>query len=80
MALFDAAASVEWLFNVGSAARLAGVTATIILLVPHPSSVAGMMMSRIAEVGWGVTVGIATVWLVNKIQSIAAARKRSAPA
>jgi uncharacterized membrane protein YgaE (UPF0421/DUF939 family) len=67
-----------WLFDVGSAARLSGATATIILLVPHQRSVAHMMLSRIAEVGWGVTAGIATVWTVNKVQSIAAARKRSA--
>jgi hypothetical protein len=27
-----------------------------------------MMMSRVAEVGWGVAVGIATVWLVNAVE------------
>jgi uncharacterized membrane protein YgaE (UPF0421/DUF939 family) len=57
-----------WLFNVNSAARMAGSTATIILLVPHQGTAGWMMMSRIAEVGWGVTVGVMTVWLVNKVE------------
>jgi uncharacterized membrane protein YgaE (UPF0421/DUF939 family) len=58
-----------WVVNVGSAARLAGSTATIILLVPHQGTADwSMMMSRVAEVGWGVAVGIATVWLVNAVE------------
>lgn len=55
-----------WLCNVSSAARLSGSTATIIMLVPHQGAVTGMLVSRVAEVGWGVTVGVAIVWLVNK--------------
>ena len=58
-----------WIFNVSSAARLAASTATIILLVPHRGSVEGMMVSRIAEVAWGVSVGIAMVWLVNRFMT-----------
>lgn len=55
-----------WLVNVATAARLAGITATIILLVPHPgASVQQMMLSRVVEVGWGVTVAIAVVWLAG---------------
>ena len=54
-----------WLFNVSSAARLAGSTATIILLVPHAGSAGSMVVSRIIEVGWGVTVALTVVWLVN---------------
>jgi uncharacterized membrane protein YgaE (UPF0421/DUF939 family) len=58
-----------WVLNVGSAARLAGSTATIILLVPHQGTANwAMMLSRVAEVGWGVAVGIATVWVVNAIE------------
>lgn len=60
-----------WLFNISGAARLAGSTATIILLVPHQGAAAWMVLSRIAEVGWGVSVGIAVVWLINKIESAA---------
>ena len=59
---------VCWLFNVNSAARLAGSTATIILLVPHPGALGWMLFSRIAEVAWGVMVGVAIVWLVNRMQ------------
>jgi uncharacterized membrane protein YgaE (UPF0421/DUF939 family) len=64
-----------WLFNVSSAARLSGSTATIIMLVPHQGTAGGMMLSRIAEVGWGVAVGIATVWLVNKCENIVSAKR-----
>jgi uncharacterized membrane protein YgaE (UPF0421/DUF939 family) len=56
-----------WMLNVTSAARLAGSTATIIALVPRRGTVEGMMASRIAEVGWGVAVGIAVVWLWNRL-------------
>jgi uncharacterized membrane protein YgaE (UPF0421/DUF939 family) len=62
--------TVCWMFNVSSAARLAGSTATIIALVPHHDSVEGMMLSRIAEVGWGITVGVSVVWLVNRIEKL----------
>jgi uncharacterized membrane protein YgaE (UPF0421/DUF939 family) len=48
-----ASMTVCWLFNVPSAARLAGSTATIICLVPHQKSTEWMMASRIVEVGWG---------------------------
>jgi uncharacterized membrane protein YccC len=61
-----AAVAACWVFNVSSAARLAGSTATIIALVPHQGSVESMMVSRVAEVGWGVAVGIVVVWLVNR--------------
>jgi uncharacterized membrane protein YgaE (UPF0421/DUF939 family) len=56
-----------WLLNITSAARLAGSTATIIALVPHHATVSGMMLSRIAEVGWGVAVGIGVVWLASRV-------------
>jgi uncharacterized membrane protein YccC len=53
--------------NVASSSRLAGVTATIILLVPHTGSPTGMFGSRITEVGWGVCVAVATVWLAARL-------------
>lgn len=65
---------VCWLLNRASAARLAGSTATIILLVPHKGSIAMMMFSRIAEVGWGVTVGVAVVWIVNRVEKAVRSR------
>ncbi len=65
-----------WTLNIGSAARLAGSTATIILLVPHQGTAGWMMMtSRIAEVGWGVTVGVMTVWCVNKVEKSLSANR-----
>jgi uncharacterized membrane protein YgaE (UPF0421/DUF939 family) len=57
-----------WMFNISSAARLSGSTATIIVLVPHHGSAEWMMVSRIAEVGWGVAVGVSVVWLVNRVE------------
>jgi hypothetical protein len=33
-----------------------------------------MMFSRIAEVGWGVAVGIAVVWIVNRVEKTVRAR------
>jgi uncharacterized membrane protein YgaE (UPF0421/DUF939 family) len=58
-----------WLFNVASAARLGGSTVTIVALVPHHSTVEWMMLSRFSEVGWGVVVGLGTVWLVNRVKA-----------
>jgi uncharacterized membrane protein YccC len=56
-----------WGLNVASASRLAGSTATIILLVPHTGSPERMFASRLTEVGWGVCVAIATVWLAARL-------------
>lgn len=56
-----------WAMNVASASRLAGITATIILLVPHVGSPLGMFVSRIVEVGWGVCVAVAIVWLAGRL-------------
>lgn len=50
-----------------SASRLAGVTATIILLVPHAGSPESTFVSRVAEVGWGVCVAVAIVWLAGRL-------------
>jgi uncharacterized membrane protein YccC len=64
-----------WVFNVSSAARLAGSTATIIALVPHHGKVEWMVMSRITEVVWGVAVGIGIMWLVNRFETLRAKPK-----
>jgi uncharacterized membrane protein YccC len=58
-----------WLVNVASAARLAGITATIILLVPHLGTPQQMLLSRVFEVGWGICAAIGTVWAVTRINS-----------
>ena len=51
-----------WLANVASAARLAAITATIILLVPHSGSAERMYVSRVAEVAWGIAVAMTVAW------------------
>jgi len=53
--------------NVGSASRLAGITATIILLVPRSGSPAGMFLARLSEVGWGLCVAVTIVWLAGRL-------------
>jgi len=58
---------VCWVVNVGSASRLAGITATIILLVPHVGSPQSMFLARISEVGWGVCVAVTIVWLAGRL-------------
>ena len=58
---------VCWALNVATASRLAGSTATIILLVPHTGSAQRMFGARLAEVGWGLCVAIAIVWLAGRI-------------
>lgn len=56
-----------WAMNIASASRLAGITATIILLVPHVGSPQSMFLSRVVEVGWGVCVAVAIVWLAGRL-------------
>ncbi|SFG92053.1 FUSC family protein [Methylobacterium gossipiicola] len=56
-----------WLLNVASAGRLAGITATIILLVPHYGTAQRMFGSRLLEVGWGVTVAVAVGWVATRL-------------
>jgi uncharacterized membrane protein YgaE (UPF0421/DUF939 family) len=56
-----------WMLNVTSAARLSGVTATIIMLVPHADSVQSMMVARVSEVAWGVSVAVGVVWLASNL-------------
>ena len=57
-----------WLIAIPSAARLAAITATIILLVPHSGSAQSMMLSRVGEVTWGVVVAIIVVWTAQRVQ------------
>jgi uncharacterized membrane protein YccC len=64
-----------WLINIASSARLSGTTATIILLVPHSGSPLSIMLARVSEVAWGVSTGVAVVWLVTKLRP-----KKSSPA
>lgn len=56
-----------WMCKVASASRLAGITTTIVLLVPHSGSAEHMFLSRLGEVGWGLCVAIAVVWLAARL-------------
>lgn len=67
-----------WAANVPSASRLAGTTATIILLVPHTGTVQSMVVSRVSEVAWGVCVAVATVWSVGRVSGAIARARRHA--
>ena len=57
-----------WGANVASAARVAGVTATILLLVPHAGSPQRMLASRVFEVAWGITIALAVVWAGTRLR------------
>lgn len=52
-----------WALNVASAARLSGITAIIIFLVPHHGGMIRMTVSRVGEVGWGVLMAIMVMWI-----------------
>jgi len=65
---------VCWVLNISSASRLAGTTATIILLVPHSGTAGHMFLTRITEVGWGVCSAIGAVWLAARFPATWLAR------
>lgn len=55
-----------WTLNMATASRLAGITATIILLVPRAGMRERMVLSRVAEVGCGVCAAVGTVWVAAR--------------
>ncbi len=57
------AVTICWVLRVPTASQLSGITATIILLVPHVGTPEGMLAERLSEVACGVCAGIAIVWL-----------------
>lgn len=67
-----------WLLNAASAARLAGVTATIVTIVPHQGSPERVMLIRVSEVGWGLVVAVAVVWVVTRLGLTDDSRGRAA--
>ncbi len=56
-----------WLLNVGDASQLGGITATIIMLVPHTGTPQSILLSRLSEVAWGVCVGLAVAWATDRL-------------
>ena len=61
--------------NVASASRLAGITATIIILVPHSGSPQHMLLSRVGEVAWGALVGLGMVWAFSRVKAAQSEKK-----
>lgn len=60
-----------WMLNMASASRLAGITVTIILLVPHTDESAwGAMLTRVSTVAWGVGVAVVTVWMAARLPTV----------
>lgn len=53
------------MLNVADASQLAGITSTIILLVPRTGTIQDMLISRLSEVAWGAGMGVSMVWLEN---------------
>jgi uncharacterized membrane protein YgaE (UPF0421/DUF939 family) len=45
------------------ASQLAGVTVTILMLVPHTETPVMFWLARVSEVAWGTAVGAAIAWV-----------------
>jgi uncharacterized membrane protein YccC len=70
------AVALCWLLNISSSSQLAGITATIILLVPRTGPAEVVMLARVFEVSWGVVVGVIAVWLSGRLAGWSARRRR----
>jgi len=57
-----------WLMKVGSAARLGGVTTTIVLLVPATGPAWDVALIRFAEVSIGMACALPVGWLVSYLE------------
>lgn len=57
-----------WLLNVGSAARLGGITTTIVLLVPAQGPPWDIALIRFAEVSIGMACALPVGWLVSYVE------------
>ena len=58
-----------WCLNVASAARLGGITATIMLLVPSMGSPLEIALTRLGEVTIGTTCALFVCWVISKIET-----------
>jgi uncharacterized membrane protein YccC len=56
------------LANVSAAGRLAGVTVTVIVLIPQTEVIWKVALFRSLEVSWGVAVGVAIAWFGAKLR------------
>ena len=57
-----------WLLKVGSAARLGGITTTIVLLVPAQGPAWDIALVRFAEVSIGMACALPVGWLVSYVE------------
>ncbi|KML51876.1 membrane protein [Burkholderia cepacia] len=57
-----------WCLNVGSAARLGGVTATIVLLFPGNGPLWDIPLMRLGEVALGTVCALGVCWVMSKIE------------
>jgi uncharacterized membrane protein YccC len=57
-----------WLLKVGSAARLGGITTTIVLLVPAQGPAWDVALIRFAEVSIGMACALPVGWLVSWLE------------
>lgn len=57
-----------WIVNVGSAARLGGITATIMLLVPGVGSPWDKALLRLGEVTLGTVCALLVTWIMSLIE------------
>ncbi|MBN3805136.1 FUSC family protein [Paraburkholderia sp. Ac-20336] len=67
-ATVSVAIMICWVVNVGSAARLGGVTATIMLLVPGIGPVWDKAFLRLAEVTLGTVCALLVAWLMSSLE------------
>ncbi|MBY0381667.1 MAG: FUSC family protein [Xanthobacteraceae bacterium] len=56
------------LLDVMKASRLAGITCTIVMLVPSTGSPLDIFLTRFGEVCWGAFVGFTTVWVADRVR------------
>ncbi|MDN7906292.1 FUSC family protein [Burkholderia diffusa] len=57
-----------WCLNVGSAARLGGVTATIVLLFPGNGPLWDIPLMRLGEVALGTVCALTVCWAMSRIE------------
>ena len=57
-----------WCLNVGSAARLGGTTATIVMLFPGNGPLWDIPLTRLGEVTLGTVCAMSVCWLISKIE------------
>ena len=57
-----------WMLDLGAAGRIAGVTTTIIMLVPHHGTFWQFALFRLGEVMLGAVSALLVTWLGNRLE------------